>query len=73
MRYKHRTPKYVPNFRTENNHRITWNEIKKVIDEKGSISGIHMDSLSMKHGKGLNRGNTKYAGYLIKDGLVVPV
>ena len=67
MRYKHKTPEYVPDEGTNNNHHLIWSAIKAVIDAKGTIADWHLDSLSMKLGEGANKGNTKYAEYLIRN------
>ena len=73
MKYKHRDPMHVCERITINKHHIIWDAVCEIIAVNGFISGVRLDSLSIKLGQGSNKGNTDYARYLIKDGFLVPV
>lgn len=64
--FKHRTPEHVPQDGTANNHHLTWEKIKAVIDSEGCISQDRLDQLSRQYGQKSNAGNRNYANYLVR-------
>jgi hypothetical protein len=66
IKYIHSDPEYVPQQATNNSHHEIWLAIKLHIDNRGWITSLSLDSYCLKYGKGSNKGNTRYAEYLIR-------
>ncbi len=62
---------YNPQAATDNQHHIEWQLIKDEIEKRGIDVGAPsfvLESICLKHGKGVNKGSTKYLEYCLRRG-----
>ncbi len=73
MKYKINPDKeYHINLNTKNQHHETWTAMCAEFEKKTEVSGFVLEGISMRYGKGNNKGNTDYFNYIVKSEWIIP-